>query len=42
MTWFYDLLTTSGVNADAASWATAALAVLLVYAVVSIFKSLCK
>ena len=42
MTWFYDLLTTSGVSAEAASWGTAALAVLLVYAVISIFKSLCK
>lgn len=42
MAWFYTLLTDAGVEATPASWATAALAVLLVYAVVSILKSLCK
>lgn len=43
MAWFYNLLMEiDGFNSTAASWATAAVAVLLVYAVISIFRSWCK
>lgn len=42
MAWFYNLLIDAGVEATAASWGTAAVAVLLVYAVIAVIKNLCK
>lgn len=43
MSWFYDMLMDiPGFNSTAASWATAVLAGLLVYAVVSFIRDLCK
>lgn len=41
MDWFYDMLINSGVAAEPASWATAALAVLLVYCVIRGIALLC-
>lgn len=42
MAWFYNMLIETGVDSYAASWGTVAVAVLLVYAVVSVFRQLCK
>lgn len=42
MSWFYDMLTTSGVAAEQASWCTGILAIILVYCILRGIAMICK